>query len=190
MDMSKLPRLSNTAENVPPSQPENSSTLPPHDQPIPARSEPPYSEPAMTQGMLMGAEAWLSIVIGIILLLLTSRFLQFLAGKITHAEFSWEFNDAAGNPLAYSQTVFFWNDLGLVIFALCLIFEGLVLGFLRHPFWLKLGFALTLAAIALNLFTVAKSLPVVGFQFMPALAIAFGVYIGMHEWALLKAARR
>jgi hypothetical protein len=185
MDMSKLPRLSNTAASTPP--PDADAPLPPADQPIPARPEPPYSEQPMTQGMLMGAEVWLSFVIGIILLLMNTRFISWVLSKMGVGQFTWTFNDAALNPMDYTQTVFFWNDLGIVLFALCMIVEGLILSFLRRRVFVQIAFGLTILAVVLNVLTLAKAMPVMGFQLMPAIAIAFGIYMAMFEWALLKA---
>jgi hypothetical protein len=196
MDMSKLPRLSNTAENVPHSHDPNE--LP--STPIPSipTSDP---EPAMTQGQLLGAEVWLSAILGIVFMLMGKTFGLYLLAKLTgrafHTGVNWVEGSLAGQEVPYPQLDGFvmLTDASLFLFGLALVFEAIVLvasvssrGF-RRPLVL-LAFGVTVIAVAFNLFACGKLMSNGVTPLISLLATAFGVYIGMYEWALLKTARR
>jgi hypothetical protein len=176
MDVSKLPKLSDT-------QKQQQSEAPPVDV-EPIERPAAYTAPPATPTPVGGAEAWLSIAIGAILLFMNTRFLSYVFSRST---FSWTFNDAAGNPLDYTRTVFFWGDLALVTFALVLIAEGLILGLVPRKALVLLAFVFTVATTILNFCYVAyMSTNGYGFQLMSALAVAFGVYIAAFEWKVWK----
>src|SRR5262249_33944831 len=126
MDISKLPKMSDTQAQQ--RQMGEQPVAAPHDSPTasPVRAEPvlAYGDPA-SAARISGPEAWISIAVGVILMLMSPRLFQYLCSR---GNFTWTFNDAQGNALAYPQTVFFWGDLALASFALVLVFEGLVLG--------------------------------------------------------------
>src|SRR3954467_10313784 len=111
MDLSKLPKLSETPK-------------PPPQEPTPARpADPPPPEPTS-----VGLEAWISIAVGAFLLLIYPRFLQWLSHRLFGTHFN-PFVDNAGNIVPYSQVPEFWGDLGPVLFGVVLILEGLVMAF-------------------------------------------------------------
>ena len=176
MDMSKLPRLSDTQR-----QQEA------HTAAVGASPAPPQPQPAapvpVQRDEGVGADAWISIAIGVILLLMNSRFWQYF---LFRSRFTWTFNDAQGNPLEYPQTVFFWGDAAMFAFAIVLIVEGLVLAFARRPAMIAVALSLTVLATVLNLgYVVMMMGQGFGLQFMSALAVAFGVYIAMSQWRML-----
>ena len=197
MDMSKLPRLSSTQEATPP-PPADAPVPPTPDQPIPARATVPYSEQPMTQGMLMGAEVWLSAVLGIIFMLVGRNFGIWLLSKLTggtyHTGVTWQTGPLTGQEVAYPDLIGFvmWTDASLFLFGLAMVFEAIVLFAssssrgLRRPLVL-LAFAITLIAIGFNLFAIGKLMSNGVTPLISLLATAFGVYIAMYEWALLKA---
>ena len=115
MDLSKLPKLSETPRPDVEQSPE----------PAPL----PYAADYHQAGS--GGEIWLSIALGLILLFMSPRFLQYVISRSTFPQ-KWKFNDAQGNPLTYTQTVFFWGDLALMLFAVVLIVEGIVLALGRR----------------------------------------------------------
>src|SRR5688572_25536735 len=116
MDVSKLPKLSDT-------QKQQQTEAAASDVGETASVETlPYqrARPAERASLMGGAEAWLSIAIGVIILLIDTnrRFLQYYLAR---SSFTWTFSDAAGAPLPYPQTIFFWGDFAMVAFGLVLI---------------------------------------------------------------------
>lgn len=169
MDMSKLPKLSETPKPPDNSTPPPSPERPPSPRPVEYAHEIPPS---------VGAEAWISIAIGIVVLLMTSRFFTSASGTT--------FSDAQGLPLRYSQTVFFIHDLGLVIFGFALVLDGVLL-FVARPWAVMLGLAIAVVAALANVYTIVRSSQLnMGFQIMPALAFVFAVYIAIHQWKVLQ----
>jgi hypothetical protein len=137
-----------------------------------------------------GAEAWISIAVGIILLFMAPNIIKFLLSP-TAFEQSVNIMDEKGQPLAYTKSVFFWGDLAITLFAAVLIVEGLVISLGRKPMLVLGAFILTLIATALNLFYVAGMMSKgYGFQILSGLAVAFGVYIALYQWKLWNALRR
>ncbi len=129
-----------------------------------------------------GAEAWISIVMGLVLIFMSPRIWQYL---LMRGSFTWEFQDEQGNPLAYTKTVFFWGDVALAAFALTLIAEGVVIAFTRRPALIAAAFGLTVVTTLLNFLYVAWMVTKgYGLQLFPALAVAFGGYIAVYEWRL------
>ena len=168
MDLSKLPKLSNT--------------------PKPPDNEPPevpkldYATPATPTP---GAEAIISLLIGLILLLTQQNLLRQFGHWFFGMELPLPFIDnVTGKAFAYTQTSNFIHDLGLGIFAVALIIEGLTL-FIRHTAVLAPSFLLMVLAGLWNLFVVVSSYPRFGLQIMPAVAVAFAIYIGMLQWNML-----
>ena len=197
MDMSKLPRLSNTQQNEPP-PPADAPDAPTPDQPIPARPLTPYEEQPMTQGALMGAEVWLSAVLGIVFMLFGKNFGVWILSKLTgaayHTGVNWSAGPLTGQEVAYPdlQGFVMWTDASVFLFGLAMVFEAIVLFAssssrgLRRPL-IQLAFTITIIAIAFSLFAIAKLLTNGMLPIISMLATAFGVYIAMYEWALLKA---
>lgn len=181
MDMSKLPRMSQTP---PPPPPE----LQDPDPRVPATAYA-YDPPATGTA----AEAWISIAIGAILLLMSPRLFQYLLSPSSFSQ-RWTFSAPDGSPLTYPQTVFFWGDLALVSFALVLILDGIVMAFVRRSAVLMATFAFTILAVVMNLiYLIAMLWGGYGLQIISALAVAFGVYIAIHQWrhiSLIAAFRR
>jgi hypothetical protein len=132
-------------------------------------------------------DAWISIAVGAIILLLSPRLFQYILSPGTFAT-KWTFTDINGNPTTYPHTLFFWGDLCLYLFAFTLLAEGLILGFARRATPIAIGFGLTCVATAANaIYLVVMVAENYGFQLYSALAVAFGVYIAMYQWNLLKA---
>jgi hypothetical protein len=137
--------------------------------------------------MVSAMDAWLSIAIGLILNLITPRIWQFAFSKWFGSQFTWTFSDAAGNPLPYSQSVFFWGDVAFAAFAVCMIIDGIVVAAVRRRVTVGIALALTVIATLMNLGYVAYMMQNgYGFQLFSGLATAFGVYLAMYEWQLLR----
>jgi hypothetical protein len=189
MDMSKLPRMSQTPPPPPDATPEPSADEGRATRGVAAehpqrayRQEVDYAaEPAVSL-----AEAWISIAIGLILMFVSTagRFLEYL----TSSNFSWNFTDPTGAPLPYRQTVFFWGDVAIFAFSLLLIVDGLIL-FTRKPALVTIALAFTIITVLMNFIYVVRMMNGYGFQLWSAIAVAFGVYIAIFQWRLLQSLR-
>jgi hypothetical protein len=176
MDLSKLPKLSETPK--PPAPPP-----PPQNDPPSQKSTDYAPEPAS-----VGMEAWISIAVGIFLLLMYPRFLQWLSHRVIGSHFN-PFVDSAGNIVPYSQVPEFWGDMGPVFFGLVLIFEGLVMAFIRRTALVAVVLTLTALATLYNLIYLVMSYSRFGLAPISFLAVAFGFYICMYQWKYLRLKR-
>ena len=176
MDLSKLPKLSETDKHTP---------MPPPPEPQPVE----YSAPGRSIDA-PGGEAWLGVAVGAIVQLMSTRFWSFVGSKIFGTAFTWTFTDVDGvSPLAYTQSVYFFGDLALVLFGLVLIAEAAVAMAPRNRLVLRTVLALTVIATLLNLvYLIQMMAKGYGLQLMAALAVAFGIYIASYQWRLLQAA--
>ena len=194
MDMSKLPRLSQS-DAPPPPAPETS---------VAAENEPTRvverlrSDTAQAPRLGTGAEAWISIGIGILVLAMSPNTMKYMAAVLSHkpAEI---FPDPTrpfpakcdfilyedGTKILYRNMSVFWSDLVVTAFALVLILDGLVLASARRSRTVLLAFGVTALATAANgiyLFaTIQNGLPVIS-----AFAVLFGVYIAIAQWGYYK----
>lgn len=171
MDLSKLPRLSDT-----PRPADNAAPAPPSSDPR------DYSPPE--QGF--GPESFINIAIGLILLLMQPNLVRWILSLFGGPAPPGVIDKDRGE-ITYAQLLFFLADMGMGLFALALIVEGIVLNWRRRA---ALGIAMALMGIATawNLATVIRLYMVPGFglQIMPALAAAFGIYSLMLLWQRLK----
>lgn len=175
MDISKLPKLSQTPKPADNSTPDT-----------PAEKAPPATLPPATVAppQPSTADVFLSVAIGVIILLMAPRFLQFLSSMMFHTAFTWTFTDGNGQPLDYSKTVFFWGDLALTLFALVLVVDGLLL-LSRSRLAIVMAFSLTCLSTLLNIGFVVAMFGSYGFQVFSGLAGAIGIYLMITQWNLL-----
>jgi hypothetical protein len=196
MDMSKLPRMSQTP---PPPPPEPSDAAAADDEGR-ATHGVAAGHPQNTYRQEVGyatepppsfAEAWISIAIGLILLFVFPNFWQWLISKVSSYKppFLPITDMNTGAEIPYTQSIFFFGHLCVFAFALVLIIDGLIL-FTRRPALLMFAFAFTVISTAMNFFHVAnETMQGRGFPLVSALAFAFGVYIAIFQWKLLQAHR-
>jgi hypothetical protein len=131
-----------------------------------------------------GAEAWISIALGALLLFLAPRLIQYIASPST---FTWTFTEESGAPLPNMKSVYFWGDVALASFAVVLILDGLVVMLGRRPRLVLAAFVLTVITTILNVFFVGMMMSKgYGFQLMAAIAIIFGGYIAAYQYRLWK----
>ena len=180
MDLSKLPRLSNTP--TPP--PDPASPSPAEPAPTPVENIPAQRPPVPGTG----AEAWISLAVGALLLLIFPRFLQWASSRLFHTHFN-EFLDPSGKVVPYTTLPEFWSDLGPTLFALVLIVDGLILAFARRPAAVWAAFLFNLAATAFNLIWLLYSFNRYGLPIISAMAVAFGIYIAIFQWGLIQSSR-
>lgn len=214
MDLSKLPRLSNTQQ--PAGQPPADSPAPSAD---PASLQPSASPDPVQFCLACGAplrvgarfcdgcgakvrgaprpevfvgagiEAWISIGVGLFLLLLSPRMAQWVSHRLFGTHFS-PFQLPDGTIVPYTQVPEFWSDLGPTLFALALIVDGLVLAFLRKSWALWAALSLTAVATLYNLYYFISSYATYGFAAMSALAVIFGVAVAAYQWSMIQMLRR
>ncbi len=149
-----------------------------------------------------GAEAWISIAIGIILLILTPNTLTFCSSKIFHTTFA-PYPDPTrpfpakcdfilyddGSKQFYRDRPEFWSDLAITTFAAAMIVEGFTLILSRRRSAMIFALGLTVAATLLNLGYVIATTSKYGWPILSLLAVVFGVYIAIQQWTHLRAAR-
>jgi hypothetical protein len=184
MDMSKLPRMSQTPPPPPPLETDPPAAMPPG-----LQSPYPHERAYAAEPAPSFAEAWISIAIGAILLLFYFRPIEYLLTEKSKFAQKYVFSAGDGSPLTYTQTVFFWGDVAMLAFALVLILEGLLL-FTRKPALIAAAFGFTVLVVALNVLYIGGMMKGgYGLQFPSALAAAFGVYIAIFQWKLLQSLR-
>lgn len=140
-------------------------------------------------GAIIGAEAWMSIAIGAILLFVFRRAIDYLLNPAA-VDASWTFTDPAGNPLTYRQTGFYWADLAAAAFAAAMVVEGIVTLLFRRAGVMLVAFIATVVALLLNVFGMIRVAQVHGgnnIQIINLFAIAFGGYIAFYQFATYRA---
>lgn len=190
MDLSKLPKLSDTKSQTPPPPP------PPTDAPPPPPARPIDYGIAQPRGI--GGDIWISLIIGILLCYLGGTFARFAIDKITHQPFHTTVNWTSG-PKAGTEVDYFdleghtaWSDMGVFLFGLILLFEAAAKTVLLlspgQPARIALMLAILLTLVAMLLNGIACAL-LFGDGITPLLsgfAVAFGGWILFDEWSTLK----
>jgi hypothetical protein len=188
MDISKLPKLSDSKAQEAPAAP---------DQPVAPAPVPTPQYPAGN----IGGDIWISLIVGILLCLLGKTFASFCMAKIMHqpyhTTFFWDSDGPggkAGEEISYFNLPGFtaWSDMGLFIFGLVLLFEAasktlLVLrpGKIARAA-LMFAIILTIAGVGLNLIACVKMLGGSIIPTLSALAVAIGGWILFDEINTLK----
>lgn len=201
MDLSKLPKMSDTRRaKVERMREPQSSGLPVSEEPPavppdnPAR--PPSDSPKYDGSQVIAADAsagaWMSLIVGLLLVLFMPRWWQWIAHRSFGANFTWTFTNPDGSPLAYEHSVFFWGDLAITLFAVALLVEGVALLLTagsRASIWFTLA-VVSMATIVNLGYLVYMFARGYGIQLPSALASAFGVFMCVQQWQLLHAPRR
>jgi hypothetical protein len=196
MDVSKLPRLSETK----PAEP----AQPPADAPVPPAPLPPPPSPAShpsdyrrDSGGIAGAEIWFSIIVGLILVLYTAHFGKFLIASATgqpyHTGVEWNTGPNEGREVPYLELEggTFFSDSSLFLFGLALLIGGAAqfAGLVSHNrvfAWISLGFLLlatVYCAVAVAVLFQKGVTPL-----MSLLCVGLGGYGVFYEWSALKRA--
>jgi hypothetical protein len=207
MDMSKLPRLSNSGDagaGAPgPSQPASVCARCGAPREPGARfcsqcgtasegsaaSEPiaPLFTPAQPLDADTGLAAWLSLGVGIIILFLFPHLIQYILHPGTTA---FDATDtASGAVIPYLHSAFFWLDVGVTSFGFLLIVEGVLLFVLRRRAAFLAIALLAGAVAALNLFAIVHTYGILGFPVMCAIGVVVGVIICVVQWRQFRRGR-
>jgi hypothetical protein len=195
MDLSKLPRLSETDKHA--ASPGSPAAAEHGDADAPARREP---IPVERVSAGVGAEVWISLIIGIILMLLGQSFARWsiatLSGQPFHTNVHWTDGPKAGREVDYWELSGFtaWTDMAIFLFGLAMVLEAAMLAVVYSRMGGKvllttIALGVTVVATALNLFVCFKLFGVGILPLMSALAVAFGGYMCVYEWRLLGALR-
>jgi hypothetical protein len=197
MDISKLPRMSETGKQAPPPVPAD------HVDSIEApvrRARPVEYRSVEPVRVGVGAEVWLSLVIGLILMMVGWTFARWalatLTGQTFHTNVTWTAGPKAGQEVAYFELQGFtaWTEAGLFLFGLAMVLEAAMLTVVFSRMGGKVALTsvallVTFLATALNLVVAVRLLGVGITPLMSALAVAFGGYMVMYEWRLLQQIR-
>jgi hypothetical protein len=155
----------------------------------------PPAYPAPSGGL--GAEIWLSLVLGIIFVFLGWRFAEYAWSEIRGVEFdtgtTWASGDRARTPVNYWELSgkVAWTESGIFLFGLALIFEAVAM--IAASTQLRARRALIGLALFVTLLATAYNLYVAGLFFsagqvaiLSLLAVAFGGYIALYQWQQLR----
>ena len=202
MDLSKLPKLSNTnAEQQ--TQTQSSAETDATTTPAPPRRVAEY-QPAgsYTGGGSLGADVWFSAIVGLLLIGVGFTFARFLTAKVTgqpfHTNATWMEGPKSGSEVDYFELQGYtaWTDMGVFLFGLVLLFEAATMAAaqLRPGAFsrglLSVAVVLTLATVLLNLVVCAKLLSAGVLPLWSGLAVAFGGWILADEWRMFKLTQR
>jgi len=190
MDISKLPKLSRTAENQPPAIP--AETLGEDVLPVEvarveaeATARVTYYSAASAIGW---AEAWISIGLGVLLLFIFPNTIRYVHSP-TLFEQNFPVTDAQGTTIPYPKSVFFWTDLGVTVFAGALVLEGIALAAARKVGPLIAAFAVTVGAVIFNVIVIVHVQPITGFPLFCGVGVVVLVYMALTQWRLIQALR-
>jgi len=202
MDLSKLPKMSNTqaaraaADPQPPADaaPGAPPPLPPA---APANAPLPVYGDAGVAFIGAGAQAWFSAIIGLVFILLGWQFAKFLfatlSGQAYVTNVTWTTPGREGQPVHYFDLQGFQalSDSAMFVFGVALLLEAALFTILNRrlaakALLLKVALAFTVLATAYNLYAAAR---MIGVGFTPVFSlvvVAVGGYMAMSQWRLLQ----
>lgn len=194
MDMSKLPRLSQT-DTPPPPPPEETVSSEAAPQPV-----LPY---APADRAVYGAEAFIAVIVGVIFTFLGARFGSYLLSIISHKPFhTGVIFTSTGAEVPYSQLSPghpMINEAGMFLFGLAMLLDAAVIATanasprLRRPL-LSVALVTTTLAVLFNVYVAAVFFKDGALPLFSLLAVGIGGYSAMIQWAMFKtvpaAARR
>jgi hypothetical protein len=189
MDLSKLPKMSQTP---PPPPPPDSQPSP---QPNPQAAD--YQDQIAHVEAGVGGMVWVSVILGAICIWLGRQFASYVVAKVSgrefHTQVNWVSGPKTGQEVAYwelggSQA---WTDASIFLFGLALILEALALWVIsgkmggKKPV-LAISLLVVVIATAFNLFTVVRIMGQGALPLMSVVAVAMGGYMAMYQWKLLR----
>ena len=201
MDLSKLPKLSQTKEEALVSnEPDPTPPAPKGDFcracGSPLRTSARFCDacgaptPRASTGRIeVGADAWMSIAMGVILLLMNPTMIKYVSSKLFGTEFA-PFSLSDGTQVPYPKVYpQFFSDLCTTLFALVLIIESVAMVVVGKAWVLWVAFVTTVVVVLLNLTYIIMTMGQFGLPIISVIAVAFGVYIAIQQWAMLRALR-
>ncbi len=184
MDVSKLPKLSDSRTAAVESVPADPAP------PLPSEAVVPTPVSPVTPRLApVGiAETWMSIGVGAFVLLFWPRFLQWASSRVFHTHFDEFLDNVTGAVVPYQTLPEFWSDLGPTLLGITLVVDGLLL-FTRRPGLIAIAMGLTLVSTLFNLGWLVYSFGTYGVAPLSFLAVIFGGFILFTQWASFKTVR-
>lgn len=195
MDLSKLPKLSDSQSQVPPPV-----AIPVEPENTPANARPDY-RPGDRQpgpGIGVGVDIWISVIIGLLLLMMGARFGKWAVATLRHqpyhTEVNWTDGPKTGSEVSYFELEGFTalSEMGIFLFGAMLLAEAAAKfltvikpGNISRAF-LMFATLLTLAAVLLNIYAAYKLFTINTIPFLSGLAVAFGGWILLDEITTLQ----
>lgn len=194
MDLSKLPKMSETARAERERQQAAGATPP-------ATGTPPIDDHARSSATdpIVGAEVWISVALGLLFVWVGWTFPRYLAtvarGETFHTNVNWTAGPNAGQEVSYwdLQGYTAWTDAGVFLFGLALLADGWMLlvaarGIQRRVWLVWLALGITVLATAFNLVTALLVFSTGTLPLMSLLAVAFGAYMAVYQWRVANSA--
>jgi hypothetical protein len=188
MDMSKLPKLSNTPAPPPPTE----------EDPAPAKAAPKVAypdDPIPFSGMI-----WFNACVALLLIFMGRSFPSYVIAKATgqpfHTGVNWTSGDKAGTEVDYFdlQGHTALSDSGIFFFGVVILAEAAVLLLLSKGRatrgLLRITFLLTVVVTAWNLFVMIKLFQFGVLPVLTLLAVAYAGYIASEQRQMLKSSVR
>lgn len=147
----------------------------------------------------MGASVWISVVVGVILMMMSSSFggwlIATMLGRKYNLGFEWPQGTHADKVVPYWEVTghYALSESAIFLFGLAMLLEGAaLLGAFLWPRFSKPVVALALLmAMVMTLYNLVVAGVLWNDNTMPTLsmlAVAFGGYMVITEWALLRSA--
>lgn len=144
----------------------------------------------------MIGEIWLSVAIGVILMLIGRNFAAFSFAKLTgrefHTQVTWTAGPRAGQEVDYPELQGFTalSDSAIFLFGLAMVLEGISFAVVASGFRAKVPVVIAALIVAIlatgyNLFVVIKLFGAGTVPIVSLLAVAFGVYTVINQWKIL-----
>ena len=133
----------------------------------------------------VGPEAWISIVLAAILLMVYPNFLRYLSHPHDTSTMD-AFDGATGATIPYTHSAFIWTDSAITLFCLAMLIDAAVMLFAPKRSLLLLAAALSALSAAYNGYVIAHCMPLIGFQIHCALAVGFGLYLSAVQFNAAK----
>jgi hypothetical protein len=219
MDLSKLPRLSETkaaqAANQPSDAPPTDPGSHPAGRPCPLCGTPlprdaqfchrcggqmGAGDYAVAPPAPGGAEIWISAVLGVIFILIGRRFgaylISLLSGKPFDTGVIWRIGEKAGTPVPYWELQGYTalSEAGIFLFGVLLLLEAIVLGLSAIGWrWSRpAGYLMLALAVCVTALNLIVSILLFSNNITPLqslLAAAFGGYLVFYQLNVLRAGR-
>ena len=141
-----------------------------------------------------GPEPWIGVGLGLLLLFIFPRTLKWVSSCLFHTQFNEDLlniqqPDGTWAMVSYIHRLEFWADLGPTLFAITLILDGLVFGFVHKRSLLWLMFFLNLAVVGFNLFYTVWTYQQ-GLAIVSAVGVLIGGYMAFYQWGILHMSNR
>lgn len=195
MDLSKLPRLSETDKHAPPPPADGSAP--------PGSGAPVYAQPRLEYGVApqdISGQVWLSVVLGIVFMFMGGSFARFAIAKLTgqtyHTGSHWLVGPKAGQEVSYYELQGYtgYTDTAVFLFGLAMVLEAGMLVISRQN--TPTSRAFVALAMGISAVMTVFNMILCGLLFQSGvtpltslLAAGFGSYMTYTEWQIFQRMR-